>query len=139
MSNLQRSLTVALALAGAATGVAYASADLPDVQTQGSVSFMSGGIGLDESTAMKQAQSQYPLSMLFIAKSSPRDVYTADVSVTIKDAQGNTQLDTVTEGPYLLADLPSGKYTVTAEYNGRTETRNATVVTGQPRKLTFVW
>ncbi len=141
MAHMQRRFAVALALAGAAAGVAFASVDsaLPEVQTQGGVSFITGGIGLDESNAMKQAESKYPLSMLFVEHGKPRDEYVAAVAVTVKDKQGNTQLETTTDGPYLLADLPAGQYTVSAVYDGKTENRNATVVAGKPRKLVFAW
>jgi hypothetical protein len=55
MAHIQRRFAVALALAGAAAGMAFAN--LPEVQTQGSVSFMTGGIGLDESVAMRQEEA----------------------------------------------------------------------------------
>lgn len=46
-----------LAFAGV---LSTAQAALPPVQQQGSVQYVSGGIGLDESEAMKAAAKDYP-------------------------------------------------------------------------------
>jgi len=141
MAQMQRRLAIALAAASAFAGIAWAAVDtaLPDVKTQGSVSFLTGGIGHDEALAMKHAESQYPLSMEFVEKAKPHDEYLAAVAVTVKDHKGKTALDTISDGPYLLADLPAGKYTVHAIYDGKTLTKDATVVKGKPQQLVFDW
>ena len=42
-------------------------------------------------------------------------------------------------GPFVLARLPSGKYTVTATDEGRTKTRNVVIAANKPERLTFEW
>ena len=59
--------------------------------------------------------------------------------VVIRDAGGNVVLEATSEGPYLLADLPPGRYQVTAIYQGEEKRANAEVVAGKPARLTFVW
>jgi hypothetical protein len=137
-------MRVKKAAAAAAAGtlvvgvVSAASLDaLPPEQTQGAVTFVTGGIGQDESDAMKQAQSSYPLSLSFIEKSKAE--YLAKVDVTIKDQQGNTQLQATSEGPYLLAKLPDGRYTVTALYQGKSEVRQVNVAAARPQRVEFAW
>jgi hypothetical protein len=62
-------------------------------------------------------------------------VFTADVHVTINDAQGKRLLDTRSDGPFLLAKLPVGHYTITAEQQGQ-RLRKAVHLT--PEKSTHV-
>jgi len=141
MARMQRRFAIALAAASAFAGIAWAAADtaLPDVKSQGTVTFLTGGIGHDEALAMKRAESQYPLSMVFVEKAKPHDEYLAAVAVTIRDDKGKTALDTISDGPYLLAELPAGRYTVSAIYDGKKIERSATVVSGKPRQLVFDW
>ena len=69
---------------------------LPQIQQQGDVSFVSGGVGLDESKALQQAQSQWPLSLRF---TGPGSDFLADVHVRVVDAHGAEVLSTASRGP----------------------------------------
>jgi len=94
---------------------------LPVERTQGSVSYITGGVTIDERDSLRQMERQYPLT---IELASPgawagHDPYQAEVRVDIRDQQGARVLQTMTDGPFLLAALPPGRYTVTAEVNGR--------------------
>jgi len=126
-------------LASAGLGVQPAYAALPPVQHQGNVEFVSGGIGIDESTSMKQAEKNYPLSMVFTQHMQGENAYTADVPVTITNASGTTVLQTTTRGPYLLVKLPPGEYTVRSVYNGTELTRRASVGGPGSARLMFEW
>ncbi|HTD06276.1 carboxypeptidase regulatory-like domain-containing protein [Undibacterium sp.] len=135
-----------LALAGlisAQGAYVYANevgAGLPAVTHKGDVSFLSGGIGLEESTAMQHAARNYPLEMEFLDKASPRDEYTANVHVKVENAQHAVVLDTVAQGPFLLAKLPDGHYRVQAEQGGISKQRDVTLTgKGPQQKLIFVW
>lgn len=89
---------------------------MPATQQQGDVTFVTGGVGRDQSTALRQARKQWPMSLQF---TGPGASYISDVHVVIAKG-GNTVLDTTTHGPYLLVRLPQGRYTVTATYSGVT-------------------
>ncbi len=112
---------------------------LPPEQTQGTVTYVSGGIGQEETQAFESAQRQYPLSLEFALQHAPRPIFTADVHVTITDKQGKSLLDTRSNGPFLLAKLPAGNYTVTAEQHGKTLTKTVHVATHKPAHLMFLW
>jgi hypothetical protein len=112
---------------------------LPPEQTQGAVTYVSGGAGKAEAQAFEAAEKQYPLSLEFAVKHTPRAKYTADVHVIITDAQGKSMLDTHSNGPFLLAKLPTGHYTVTAEQQGQTLTKTVHVTTHKPAHLKFLW
>jgi hypothetical protein len=112
---------------------------LPAEQTQGTVTYVSGGIGQDEAQAFAAAARQYPLTLEFVIKHTPRAEYTANVHITIIDAQGQRLLDTRSDGPFLLAKLPAGRYTVTAKRQGQTLTKTVHVATHKPAHMMFRW
>ncbi len=137
-------LTLAAALAATnlfATGTALAMpmSNLPPEETHSAVTYRTGGIGQAEASAMKSAEAQYPLSLEFVARAEPRNEYLANVEVTIKDDRGNVELKTFSDGPFVLAQLPNGRYTVTATDNGKSETRHVNVAAGKPEHLVFEW
>jgi hypothetical protein len=118
---------------------AAALSTLPPEQTQGAVTYRSGGIGHDEAQAFAAASSQYPLTLEFAAKHTPHAAFLADVHVTIKDVRGKSILDTQSDGPFLLAKLPAGYYTVTAQQQGQPLTRNVHVTAATPTHMLFLW
>ena len=115
MNTLSRLSAAALALALAVPAFAAA---LPQPKTEHGVTYLSGGIGEDESAAMKAEAKHYPLSLVFSA--GKYGEYLARVPVTIKDYAGKMVLDTVSKGPILLVSLAPGRYTVTATRDGKT-------------------
>jgi len=112
---------------------------LPPVQMQGDVSYVTGGVGEDEATAFKDSARQFPVELLFAERAQPRDEYLANVQVTIRDSSGVAVLDTTTNGPYLLAKLPAGKYAVEANYNGALKHQMLNVHRGTHQRKVFVW
>jgi len=109
---------------------------LPQTQQQGDVSFVSGGVGLDESRALLSAASQWPLSLRFTAGSGE---YLADVHVTITDAHGTSVLDTTSRGPYMLVKVPPGRYSVSVSHAGIAKTSAVTVAANGTARATFAW
>lgn len=101
---------------------------MPQIQHQGSVSYVSGGVGLDESTALKSAAHSWPLALRFTGRTSD---YLADVHVRIVGAQEAPVLAADSRGPYMLVKLPPGRYTVHARYKDQEQTHPVTV-TGKP-------
>jgi len=119
--------------------IAATTVDLPAEKTQGSVSYISGGVGKEEASAMRSAQTGYPLSMEFVQHARPHNEFVAQVKVDIKKRHGESVLNIDSEGPFLLVKLPDGKYTVTVDFAGHTQTRHVAVSEKKHRHLTFVW
>ena len=130
---------MAFSLCAALPAFAALPGTLPPAQTHGVVTYVSGGIGQQEIRAFEAAARQYPLDLEFAIKHAPRAEFTADVHVTITDAQGQRVLDTQSAGPFLLAKLPAGRYTVTAEQQQHTLTRTVQVATHTPTHVMFLW
>jgi hypothetical protein len=114
--------------------------DLPQVKTQGEVSYLSGGIGKDETAAIKAATSRYALTLLFATTGGGgRDAFLASVPVKIADAAGKVVLDAVTDGPYLLVNLAPGKYQISASLDGVERKSSVTLKAGVPQQRSLTW
>ena len=114
------------------------SAGLVPVQVNDEVSYVSGGIGLDESTAIKQMRADYPLTMVFAETTSyGRNQYLAAVQVEIYRGS-ELVFETLTEGPYLLVQLPAGNYRVMAIHNGVPRVQ-AISVGSRPKQVGWTW
>lgn len=94
---------------------------------------VSGGVGVGARDTLDQRAEKYGLKLVFAQ--SPSGDYLAEVPVTITDRHGNTVIDAVSEGPWMYVDLPTGNYSVKAQFNGRTETRQVSVASGSQRTV----
>ncbi len=117
--------------------VLYQPVSAVEPQTQGEVSFVSGGVGGEERHALQALRSEYNLSLLFSVKGSGE--YLSDVNVRIEDAKGGIYLETVSDGPILYAKLKPGKYHVSAAQNGYEIYKKVTLDTSKITALSFVW
>lgn len=102
-----------------------------DSMSSGANKVISGGVGMAARDHMSQRAEDYELKLVFAA--TPSGDYLAEIPVTIKDRSGNTVVNTVSNGPWMFVDLPTGTYSVQARYDGRTETRQVAVTSGSQR------
>ncbi|AOX99073.1 hypothetical protein [Jeongeupia sp. USM3] len=133
MTRVQSTFAIGL-LTAVLAGPAWAE-PLP-VQTQGNVSYVSGGIGDEEMAALKSMQKSYNLHLLFVDRGGH---YLSGTQVAVKNARGETVLDAESDGPYFYASLPTGRYSVSASNEGRTQTRPLQVGTKGGKQTTFRW
>lgn len=104
-----------------------AHAQHPALQRAGEVKYVCGGIGIDESKAMRAAMMDYPLSLLFATKSGD---YLAKIQVVIEDGRGTKMAQFEAQGPVCLLRLNNGSYTIKATPDGgKTISQSATVDT----------
>jgi hypothetical protein len=117
MKTLIRTAVVATLLA---LGAASAGASVP---------YRTGGVSAEEFAELNRLASNYNLRLVMADSTS--GAYLAGVAVTIRSlADGTTVLDKGDAGPKLLAELPAGRYEVTA--------RSTEVRAGAPDTVTRV-
>jgi hypothetical protein len=132
-------LAAALAALALGAGAAQAATPLPPLQHSGGVEYLSGGIGQDEARAIEGAARHWPLTLEFAVKDKRRADFAADVKVLVRDAKGHTALDATAGGPFLLAKLAPGHYSVEASLAGKTLHEKVLVKAGHPVKAAFLW
>ncbi|SDK27183.1 hypothetical protein [Microbulbifer yueqingensis] len=109
-------------LAGLACAAGGAAAETPGVHERGEVRYVSGGIGEQERRALDALAASMDEDFdTKIHLSAASGHYLADAHVRIIDEQGRTLVDTQTEGPLMLVDLPEGRYTVEARNGSATQ------------------
>ncbi|RJG06703.1 hypothetical protein D3870_12405 [Noviherbaspirillum cavernae] len=102
---------------GSATS-APAPASRLQAKSADGITYLCGGIGVEEVGYMKRAARDYDLMLTFAARDGS---YLADVNVEIDDAGGTPILQIACDGPILLVDLPkAGNYQVRADAAGYT-------------------
>lgn len=127
---------VAAVFAGLAAFSMAAEPGLPPLQRQGEISYVTGGIGLDEASAFRAAAAQFNLRLTFAAAGG---AYLANAKVVLRDAQGRSVAEASSDGPYLYFKVPPGKYSVTAEVGGDAQTKAVQVRDKAGSEMVFRW
>jgi len=112
------------------------AANALEVMNHNGISYVSGGVGDDEQSAIKEMATDYTLEVLMALKNGS---YLTDVHVRIVDKQGNTLLETVSKGPFLLVNLQPGTYVIEADYQGSKQQKTAYLDRGEREQLNFYW
>ena len=134
--NTFRQLSAAVLCALASQACLAEDVPLPAAQQQGAIRFVTGGIGSDEAGALRAAAAQYNLRLTLAAVSGE---FFGAVKVSLRDAHGESLVETVSDGPYLFFSVPPGKYQVSADNQGQMQTRNAVVHANGSTELYFRW
>src|SRR5260221_8605230 len=96
--------TLGLLLLGAAANAVAA----PQSLTYRGNALLTGGIGEDEREAMRQEVAPFNLWLMFVEQGSGQ--YVAGVKVTVADSNDTPVLEVVSDGPWLFARVPPGRY-----------------------------
>ncbi len=108
------------------------------MQTDSGLSYVTGGVG-DQSQAMLESNyGDYSFKLVNVSNAE-RAGYVADVEVWITDDNGDNILHTSANGPWLIADLPQGSYSLKATFNGQTQNHDFTVSGDESRRLVLSW
>ena len=102
----------------------------------GGVSYVSGGVGTASIDRLDSLAADFNLKLVFALKAGD---YVSGVKVTISDAVGKMLLDTTSQGPWLLARLPTGNYQIVASFAGNAERRTVTIGSEKLRTVDFRW
>ncbi len=113
----------------------------PQAIKVGDITYVSGGVCLDDAQYMKNVAKDYPLEVVLVEKTieNEKESYIADVHVKIINAEEKVLLDIRTEGPFLLANLPDGDYQISANYDNNTQIKEVKVNHKKHARVVFLW
>jgi len=113
------------------------AADEVIVRGGNGISHVSGGVGVDSIERLAAIAGQFNLKLVFALDSGS---YLSGVEVSIMDAAGKkTLLAVTTEGPWLLVNLPKGRYRVVATLADTPVRRDVLIGAARLQTVDFRW
>jgi hypothetical protein len=132
---MQRALaSAAMVVAVALTSTAALAAPTP--HQQNGVTYVNGGVGVEEQAAMKAQRADYNLLLTFATQQS--GAYRSDIQLDIMDAKGTDLLSVANVGPMFFAKLTPGTYRISAAAEGKTFKRTVKVGNA-PKEIVLHW
>lgn len=113
-------------------------AQLPEIQTDSNLSCMMGGIGLDESKAMREEAKKWPLVIEFTEQQGKSYAWISGAELQIINAKGETIFFDKCNGPMFFAKIIPGKYELIATYQNQVKKRVVSI-NGKQSKVSFIW
>lgn len=114
------------------------AASTPKPAQKTEITYVSGGICAEEVNFMKGIAQHFPLEIVLVQQEEGKEVYIADVNVSLQNAQQEEVLSVVTEGPFLFVNLPDGKYTITAIYHD-VEQKKQVNISKKHSRVVLLW
>lgn len=114
-------------------------AQIPDTQYSRGISYISGGVGEEESQAILAEAKQWPLLLELSQLENGRGVWIFGAKIKILNSQNQVIFDAQADGPYILINLAVGQYQIEASYLGVTQKRSVNVQASAPQKLAIFW
>jgi hypothetical protein len=133
---MRRTLLLGAALLLVATGASAQGTAAPKVKQAGEIRYLSGGVGKPEREQLHALEKDFNLKLVLVVADGR---YLASVKVVLSDAKGRQLVEHVTDGPFFLARLPAGEYTIAATHAGKTQTRKVAVAAGRLRTEHLRW
>ena len=116
-----------------------ASAQIPPTMYSNGISYITGGVGEDESTAIVAEAKLWPLLLELSQLENGRGVWIFGANIKVVNANKQTIFDAQADGPYMLINLSAGDYVVVATYQGVEQKRSISVKANTPQKISIFW
>lgn len=114
------------------------AAATPDPAKTTEITYVTGGVCSEEVNFMKGIAQHFPLEIVLVQQVNGKEIYIADVNVSLQNAQQEEVLYVVTDGPFLFVNLPDGKYTITATYHDIKQTKQVNI-TRKHSRVVVLW
>jgi hypothetical protein len=123
---------VPLVVAALLAPLAAANAAITEGTAADGRRYVTGGIGSEEVATLQGQAAAYSLQLITAARGG---AYLAGAHVRIVGPGNNVVLDTTIDAPWLLIDLPGGRYNVRATHSGKTVERGLTIGSAKAQRV----
>ena len=131
---LRWSLTISLLAISA-----IALAQIPPTQHSKGISYISGGVGEEETVAILAEAKQWPLLLELSQIENGRGVWIFGAKIKIENAKKQVVFDAQADGPYMLINLDAGDYVINASYQGVEQKKAVSVKANTAQKINLFW
>lgn len=117
----------------------FAFAQIPATQHSNGISYISGGVGDEETTAILAEAKQWPVLLELSQIENGRGVWIFGANIKIMNTQKQVVFNAQADGPYMLINLEPGDYIVEANYQGVGQRRVLSVKANVSQKISLFW
>lgn len=139
MKTLFKSSTLALLTTLSLLIGGTAHAQIPATQHANGISYITGGVGEEESLAIVAEAKQWPLFLELSQLENGRGVWIFGANIKILNSKQQVVFVAQAEGPYMLINLDAGDYSIEASYQGVVQKRAISVKANTPQKVSIFW
>ena len=119
-------------------GATVALAQIPPTQHSNGISYISGGVGEEETVAILAEAKQWPLLLELSQIENGRGVWIFGANIKVMSGK-KTVFDAQADGPYMLINLESGDYMIQASYQGVVQSRSVNIKANSSQKISIFW
>lgn len=116
-----------------------AGAQIPSTQHANGISYITGGVGEEESSAIVAESKQWPLFLELSQLENGRGVWIFGANIKIVNAKQQVVFEAQADGPYMLINLDAGDYLIEASYQGVIQKRTISLKANTPQKISIFW
>lgn len=95
--------------------------------------YVTGGVSIEEATALEQQRNAYRLWVVTADRGS--GAWLAGAQAVLRDSRGEVVLETTLDGPYLMVDLAPGRYALEVRHEGQTQRQQVSIGRSGTRQL----
>jgi hypothetical protein len=114
-------------------------AQIPQTQSSQGISYITGGVGAEESSAILAEAKQWPLLLELSQLENGRGVWIFGSQIKILSTKNTVIFDAKADGPYMLVNLIAGDYVIKASYQGVEQKRAISLKAGPSQKISLFW
>ena len=114
-------------------------AQIPETKYSEGISYITGGVGEGETTAILAEAKQWPLLLEMSQIENGRGVWIFGANIKIVNSKKQSIFDAQADGPYMLINLESGDYVIEATYQDVAQKRAISMKANSPQKISVFW